>query len=98
MNREELENLKNNGPCTCNSAECSYCSMIGDFKFRWYLNNAELGIVRNQLEQALEIAGALAARVPAASESADDWCAMLDRLLAEVRGTTKTKEEDASEI
>jgi hypothetical protein len=100
MNREELEKLKNNGPCVCNSPDCEYCSMIGDFKFQWFVNKAELGIVRNQLEQAMEIAGALAARIKPVSEDIDDWCAVFDRLLAEVRGVVKPKEEldNASEI
>ena len=83
MNREELEKLKNNGPCVCASPDCTYCSMVGDFKFKWFVLQAEYGIVRNQLERAVEIAGALAARTKP-SEDADDWCCMLDKLLAEV--------------
>lgn len=99
MNREELEKLRNKGPCNCDAPDCGYCSMIGDFKFQWYVARNECGILRNQLERALEIGGALAARTTR-TEDAEDWCLMLDRLLAEVETShLKPREtENAFEI
>jgi len=101
MNRQELEKLRNNGPCVCGAPDCNYCALIGDFKFQWFIARTECGILRNQLERAIEIGGALAARTKR-TEDADDWCYMLDKLLAEVE-TRHFKPEDeepnnASEI
>jgi len=79
-----VNNLKNKGPCVCEDPGCSYCSMIGDFKFQWYVCNTEKSIVQNQLERCIEICGALAVRVKP-NEDSDDWVAAFDELLKEVR-------------
>ena len=102
MNKATLEQAKNGGPCTCNAVTCEYCSLIGDFKFRWYIANAENAIMRNQLERALEIALGLSEKTNR-TECAFDWCAALETLVHEVRGeadpyNTPTKKEDAGEI
>jgi hypothetical protein len=83
MNRVELEKFKLSGPCTCGSADCWYCSAVGDFKFLWAVANAERGLYANQLQRALEIASALSEYVNC-SESSLDWCDMLSKLVAEV--------------
>jgi len=78
-----LNNLKNKGPCMCEDPGCSYCSMIGDFKFKWYICDMERSILQNQLERSLEICGALACR--AKGEEAEDWSAAFDELWKEIR-------------
>lgn len=76
-------NLKNKGPCMCDDSGCDYCSMIGDFKFKWYICDMEKSILQNQLERSIEICGALACR--AKGEEAQDWLTAFDALLKEVR-------------
>ena len=97
MNREELENFKNRGPCSCGNTDCSYCSAIGDFKFMWAIAKAERDIYANQLQRALEIADALTDYM-CDSLDAVAWRAMLSNLVSEVEGKPKPSEEHASEI
>jgi len=97
MNREELENLRNKGPCSCNQPDCWYCAAIGDFKFQWVLAKGERDIYANQLERALAIAGALA-EYKNDPELAETWGVMLDNLVSEVQGKPKQLEENVSEI
>ena len=92
MNREELENFKNKGPCSCNSEDCWYCTAIGDFKFQWVIARAERNIYANQLERSLEIAQALSEHAVIA-EGSFDWREVLKRLISEVKG-----EKNASEV
>ena len=95
MNREELENFKNRGPCACGNPDCSYCSAIGDFKFMWAVAKAERDIYVNQLQRALEIADALTDYTCNADDAAD-WKEMLGNLVAEVEGKPKPSKEHAS--
>jgi hypothetical protein len=85
MNRITLEQLKNSGPCKCDDPACEYCTLIGDFKFRWYTTNAENAILRNQLERAIEISKGLCEQTTDTVEAVD-WCAALELLVHEVRG------------
>lgn len=97
MNKEELDNLRNKGPCACDSPDCWYCAAIGDFKFQWVLAKAERDIYANQLERALAIADALSeyGNDPALAE---DWRKMLANLVCEVKGKPKQTEENVCEI
>lgn len=97
MNREELENLRNKGPCNCESPNCWYCAAIADFKFQWVLAKAERDIYANQLERALAIAAALS-EYKDNPEIVEDWRKMLDNLVCEVQGKPKQTEQDACEI
>ena len=54
---------------------------------------SEHSMVQNQLDRALEIAGALAARVKP-SEDSEDWCAALDNLLVEVKTHCRNLESE----
>jgi len=94
MNREELENLRNKGPCVCAAPDCWYCSAIGDFKFQWALAKAERDIFANQLQRALETAAALAEYADD-PEKLGDWRIMLEHLVSEVHWKHKQPEENA---
>lgn len=97
MNREALENFRNQGPCSCGSSDCWYCSAIGDFKFLWAIAKAERDIYVNQLQRALEIADALTDYM-CNSDDAIAWRSMLANLVCEVEAKPKPPTENASNI